>query len=266
MKGFRGRFRLGALALLGAVSAIVAWACADSGNPPTWALDKPDFDSGGSAAMLLPSNDTRVNLYLLLADRRGAAVRDPRASDRGPPLALFPWWAMANAALPPKADGGELYEASLCQTNASGAEAFAAALQANRAIPEAEKSLLIGVRKESSSTASGCGVASLTQEQTSAIRSRDGQGYAAYLLGARAFYAGEFDRSADLFRTLGDAPDAWLRETGLYMVGRTLLNRAILAAIDEYGSLADRDKRDLGAIATAGAALAAYLNAYPKGR
>ena len=88
MKGFRGRFRLGALALLGAVSAIVAWACADSGNPPTWALDKPDFDSGGSAAMLLPSNDTRVNLSLLLADRRGVAVRDPGARQESPPLAL----------------------------------------------------------------------------------------------------------------------------------------------------------------------------------
>lgn len=266
MNGFGGRFRLGAVALLGAVSAIVAWACADSGNPPTWALDKPDFDPGGSAAMLLPSNDTRVNLYLLLADRRGAVVRDPQASDRGPPLALFPWWAMANAALPPKADGDELHEASRCQTNASGAAAFAAALQANRAIPEAEKSLLIGVRQQSNSTASGCSAGTLTQEQMNAIRSRDGQGYAAYLLGARAFYAGEFDPAANLFRTLGEASDPWIRETSHYMVGRTLLNRAIQKAIDEYGSLADVDKRDLGAIAAAGAALAAYLNAYPNGR
>jgi hypothetical protein len=266
VKRFGGRFRLRAVALLGAVSAIVAWACADSGNPPTWALDKPDFDSGGSAAMLLPSNDTRVNLYLLLADRRGVAVRDPGARQESPPLALFPWWAMANAALPPKKDGDDSFEGSRCQTNASGAAAFAAALQANRAIPEPEKALLIGVRKESNSTASGCGVAALGQEQMSAIRSRDGQGYAAYLLGVSAFYAGEFDHSADLFRTLGDASDPWLRETGLYMVGRTLLNRAIERAIDEYGSLTDVDKRDPAATAAAGTALDAYLKAYPNGR
>jgi hypothetical protein len=50
------------------------------------------------------------------------------------------------------------------------------------------------------------------------------------------------------------------------MVGRTLLNRAIQRAIDEYGSLADVDKRDLAATAAAGTAFDAYLKTYPNGR
>src|SRR3954470_6794288 len=96
-----GQVRLAIIAVVAAVCGIVAWACADMSEGPTWALAKPDYDPGGSAAMLLPSNDTRVNLLLLLADRRGAAVRDPGAKEEGPPLILFPWYVMANRALPP---------------------------------------------------------------------------------------------------------------------------------------------------------------------
>lgn len=267
VKRFGGRIRMGAVGLIGAACAIIGWACADSGNPPTWALDKPDFDSGGSAAMLLPSNDTRVNLYLLLADRRGATMRDPQADEKAPPLALFPWWAMAHAAVPAKSNADEPFEATRCQSNASGAAAFVAAVQANREMPESEKALLISARQGTTREAQPpCQVGTLTAEQMAGIRTPAGQGYAAYLMGARAFYAGEFDAAAAQFRWLSDASDPWLRDTGLYMVGRTLLNRAVQGAIDEYGSLADVKKRDLQAVTDAGTALKAYLKAYPNGR
>ena len=77
-----GRVRLAIIALAAAACGIVAWACTDMSEGPSWALAKPDYDPGGSAAMLLPSNDTRVNLLLLLADRRGATVRDPKREGR----------------------------------------------------------------------------------------------------------------------------------------------------------------------------------------
>ncbi|HLL29407.1 MAG TPA: hypothetical protein VK403_00260, partial [Allosphingosinicella sp.] len=50
-----------------------------------------------------------------------------------------------------------------------------------------------------------------------------------------------------------------------YMAARTKLNRAQQSSFDEYGSLAEPDRRDLAGIAAAGAAFEAYLKAYPGG-
>ncbi|MEA3040372.1 MAG: hypothetical protein QOE79_2885, partial [Sphingomonadales bacterium] len=90
--GKRGRWAVGAAAL--AVAAVTAFACADPGYSPTWELAKDRYELGGNAAVLTPGNDTRVNLLLLLADRRGTPVRDPSAQQEGPPLVLFPWSTM----------------------------------------------------------------------------------------------------------------------------------------------------------------------------
>ena len=120
--------RLGIVGMLAALTAIVAWACADGPEGPAWALDKGDYDPTGSAGMLLPGNDTRVNLFLLLADRRGAQVRDPNAKLEGPPIVLFPWKVMAAQAL--GSDPDDVYGGTRCQTQASGSEQFVAAVQA----------------------------------------------------------------------------------------------------------------------------------------
>src|SRR4051794_22076344 len=134
-----GQVRLAIIALTVAACGFVAWACADPGESPTWALAKPELDAGGSAAMLLPSNDTRVNLLLLLADRRGATIRDARAKDDGPPLVLFPWWVMADRAEPAGEPSNDYLGGSRCQTNASGSAAFATAVQASAQVPAGEK-------------------------------------------------------------------------------------------------------------------------------
>src|SRR3569833_3041419 len=85
------------------VATVAACGCADPGTRPTWELAKDYYDVGGSSAVLTPGNDTRVILLLLLADRRGTAVRDPRAEQKGPPLVLFPWKLMSAATAPPSA-------------------------------------------------------------------------------------------------------------------------------------------------------------------
>jgi hypothetical protein len=265
--------KLWTIGAAGAAAAMVAWACADGGESPTWSLSKPAYDPGGSAAMLLPSNDTRVNLYLLLADRRGAPVRGPNAKQEGPPLVLFPWTVMFTAALPSGDVSGQDYGGSRCQTNKSGAAEFVAAVRASGAVPEPEKQLLIAARQGLSAGAKPieeylpdmeCKTGALTDAEV--LRSRAGQDFATYLKGAQLFYAGDFDTAAGRFRALFGASDPWARETALYMVARTLLNRAIEKSIDEYGSLAAPDKRDMAAIAAAGAAFKAYLDAYPGGR
>ncbi len=254
---------------------MIAWACSGEFDVPTWSLDKPDYDPEGSAAMLLPSNDTRVNLYLLLADRRGASVRDPNAKQDGPPLVLFPWTEMSTAALPPANDSDEGYEGSRCQTNKSGAAEFVAAVLASSAVPEPEKRILIAARQHLNAEPKpaedyvpemNCKAAAPIDSQLPGLRSPAGQDFASYLKGAQLFYAGDFQSAAARFRSLSGASDPWLRDTALYMVARTLLNRAVDKSIEEYGSLAERDKRDLAGIAAAGTALQAYIDANPQGR
>ena len=266
------RWKFWILGLAGAGAAMIAWACSGDYDRPTWSLDKPDYDPEGSAAMLLPSNDTRVNLYLLLADRGGAPVRDPNTKQEGPPLVLFPWTVMSTAALPPNTDSNEDYGGSRCHTNKSGAAEFAAAVQSSSAVPATEKKLLIAARQgldakeQQVEDGADCKAPALIDAHLSGFASRAGQEFATYLKGAQLFYAGDFDSAAARFRSLSGASNPWIRDTASYMVARTLLNRALDKSIDEYGSLAERDKRDMAGIAAAGAALKAYVVANPNGR
>lgn len=270
-----GKVRLVIIALVAAVCGVVAWACADMSEGPTWALAKPDYDPGGSAGMLLPSNDTRVNLLLLLADRRGATVRDPNAKEEGPPLILFPWYVMANRAEAPGQSVNDYVGGSRCQTNATGTAAFAAAVRANAQVPDGEKQALIAARVALQPGAKQveqympdveCAGGSLPDAQLAAIQSPGGRAFASYLKGAQQFYAGTFDQAIGEFGALSSAADPWLRETAAYMVARTQLNRAILRSLNEYGDVEGVEKRDRAGAATAGAAFNAYLKAYPGGR
>jgi hypothetical protein len=266
--------RFAIFALLAAAAGIVAWACADIGEEPTWALAKPDYDPGGSAAMLLPSNDTRVNLLLLLADRRGAMVRNSAAKADDPPLVLFPWYVMANRAAPPGEVANDYMGGSRCQTNASGTAAFVAAVRANRQVPDAEKQLLTSAREALQPGAKQreeyvpdveCAGAVLPEAQLAAIQSPAGKAFATYLTGAQQFYAGAFDPALTAFGSLSSAPDPWLRETADYMVARSQLNRAIQKSLNEYGDIEGVEKRDRAGATAAGVAFDSYLKAYPAG-
>jgi hypothetical protein len=255
----RGAWLAAALALAGAV----AYASSDGGLPPTWELAKDRYDPAGGAALLTPANDTRVNLLLLLADRREAPVRDPRARREGPPLVLFSWGVMAKDAVAPSdADPDEWHEPSRCQSNAAGSAAFVAALRANGRVPPEEKERLAAARAAFVPDCSGAG----SPPAAVGASSPAGKAFEAYLRAGADFYGGRFEAARSAFAALGRAPDPWLRETAAYMVARTELNRAQQGSLDEYGSLAEPDRRDLAAAAAAGAAFASYLKAYPKGR
>jgi hypothetical protein len=254
--------RAGFVAAAFVLAGVVAYACADSGQSPTWELAKDYYDGGGSGALLTPGNDSRVNLMLMLADRRGVPVRDAAAKRDGPPLVLFPWALMSEAADPPADSAAASEEPSRCQSNASGAAAFAAALRANAQVTPEEKRQFAEARTSFVPDCSGAEAAPATDGASSPA----GKAFAAYLKGAADFYGGRFDSGRTSFAALTDAPDPWLRETALYMVARTELNRAQQASFDEYGSLASLDRRDLAGIAAAGAAFDSYLKAYPKGR
>ena len=292
-------------AALCCAGSFALWASWDGGSPPDWALAKPSYDSGGSAAMLLPSNDTRVNLYLLLADRRGAVMRDPKAKQEPTPLVLFPWHTMAEAMVPAHeeaptaaqpepecqtaADGSTSCSAevqsdtseatwsdpSRCDSNEAGAAEFIAAVNASRAVPIPEKQLLIDARKRIapavrtvrlSSKYEDCGTDSIARLDLAKFTSREGRDFASYVYGAQSFYDGDFELAVERFRSLAERTEPWTRETALYMVGRSELNLAMSRSMNEYGDLDVAAKRDRASALAAGAAFEAYLKAYPNGR
>ncbi|MFL6846263.1 MAG: hypothetical protein ACJ8ER_15445 [Allosphingosinicella sp.] len=256
-----GRARLVAAAL--AVAGVVAYACVDTSESPTWELAKDYYDPGGNAALLTPGNDTRVNLLLLLSDRRGIRVRDPAARREGPPLIFLPWAEMAAAADPAsRANPSEWLEATRCQSQPAGAAAFIAALRSDPEVPPGEKQRLAAAREAFVPDCAG----TVSVPPAVGASTPAGRAFEAYLKGAGDFYGGRFEAGRSTFAALKAAPDPWLREAALYMVARTELNRAQEASFDEYGSLAEPGKRDLAAIAAAGAAFDAYLKAYPTGR
>ena len=256
--------RLGARLILAAAVAagVGVWACADSREAPTWELAKDYYDGGGNGAMLTPGNDTRVNLFLLLADRRGTPVRRPGARLEGPPLVLFPWTIMSEAARPPIAEEEPgSWTGTRCDSNPAGAAAFVAALRANPEVPDEEKQRLEAARRSFAPTCSG----EAAHPAAVAVSSPAGRAFAAYLKGAGDFYAGQFDAARAGFAAIAAARDPWLREASLYMVARSELNRAQQSAFDEYGSLLEPAQRDRASIGAAGAAFESYLRAYPNG-
>jgi hypothetical protein len=253
----------GFLILALAAGAVTAWACADPEVTPTWAIAKDRYDTGGSSAVLTPGNDTRVNLMLLLADRRGEAVRDPAAAREGPPLVLFPWTAIANDAPRAAAPAPALdWAPSRCQSNPAGAAGFLAALRANAQLAEEERQGLAAARIAFVPDCTGRPV----PVEAVATRTGAGRAFASYLAAAADFYADRFDEARDRFAALAQAPDPWVRETALYMVARSEINRAQLAAFDDYGWMVEPARRDVTAARAAGAALDSYLRAYPDGR
>lgn len=175
---------------------------------------------------------------------------------------MFPWDTF-KGRIEPASEGQDEESAGRCQTNASGTEAFAAALASAKNVPAAEKTSLIAARRGLTECAADrkAGAGSVV-----AATSPTGRGFAAYIDGTRAFYRGDFAAAQTSFSGLSKADNAWLRETGLYMVARTALNNAQSTIFDEYGSIVPAEKRDQAAVAAAGAAFDAYLKAYPRGQ
>jgi hypothetical protein len=255
--------KIGALTL--AMVGALALASGDYFASPTWSLEKAEYDPAGSSAFLSPANDSRVNMLLLLADRRPAGLELQPAA-KGAPLVLFPWdtlMARITPSVDEQAASAVAADYGRCQTNVSGTEEFTAAVNAAKRLPADEKASLIAARQglTECSSPDARKAAPVTSPASDA-----GRAFAAYLAGTRAFYAGDFPTAQAAFAGLQGAGDAWLRETALYMVARTALNGAQATIFDEYGSILPPEKRDQRAVAAAGAAFEAYLKAYPRGR
>lgn len=247
---------------LGALWSVPAHASGDYSCGPAWKLNYTAYSGCDDLAMLGPRNDSRTNLALLLADLPGA----PRLVAPAKPSVFLDIALL----MPRSADGGSPYfsdgEGSRCRSNVAGAARFEAAIRANAKVPEPERAALIAARNglDPNCSQGTAGTAALVAAVNGA-KSEAGKAFAAYLDGAAAFYAGDFDGAAARFASLDRARDPWLRETARYMLGRVAVNRAQVDYYDDYGSPKDGAKVPPKLLAEAEAALRGYIKAYPTG-
>jgi hypothetical protein len=96
------------------------------------------------------------------------------------------------------------------------------------------------------------------------IQSPMGKAFLTYLQAAGDFYSGRFTEATKGFTLLADNTQEWLKDTALYMIGRTEMNLAQDKAY-EYGEL-KVDRVDQMAAQRAESAFLNYVDAYPFGR
>ncbi len=275
---------LGLWALSGA-----AWASGDGGCYARWKL----FAKGrecASRAMLAPGNDTRVNMLFLLRDRAGLGMTGfayPKQGwdDEGYGHIFLDWGLLRASLISESSDSETNYAGSRCASVVTGAPTFLAALAASRSLPAAERQLLQAARGRLdkvcengvelamaarrgrfSSDGSRPPALPTLPEWPSGIGSTPGKAFLAYLQASDAFYSERWDEARSGFASLGRAKEPWVAEAAAYMLARVDLNAAIVKAFDEYGYFQGTDSIDRLAVQRAGAALTAYLKAFPQGR
>lgn len=239
-----------------------AQASSDGGCPLQWKLAQSDRTSCNNMAIMHPGNDTRVNLILLLRDRL------PANENVGDGKALFYWNDLGRSFYPVRGSDDEVdfneWGHSRCQTLESGRDAFVAAVRQARRLPKVERDALIEARR---TVAPNCDTKTDGMDDLAripAVASRTGKEFKTYLVSALDFYRGDFEAATIGFSSLIKARDDWLRETALYMIARSELNRSQTGAFGGYGFFEIADV-DAGAIANADRGFKLYLKKYPTG-
>ncbi|MEK6396476.1 MAG: hypothetical protein V4734_00185 [Terriglobus sp.] len=244
-----------------------AFASGDMGCSPVWRLLHRNYEGCSNMAFLSPSNDTRVNLLLLLADLRGLTAKSA-ASVSTTEAPLFGWEALVETygsqadkdAL--KNYGSGYGDKPPCKPVLPADDPFSIALQADHALKTEERDALLAARKL---VQNGCPADTAIAAAQNVAQTASAKAFTAYLEGAAAFWKPDYDKATAIFSSLTNAQPAWVRETAIYMVGRSLINRPLVGAFDEYGSFKKGWRADDNTILAAEAALDKYLQLYPKG-
>ncbi|MBD8741334.1 outer membrane assembly lipoprotein YfiO [Pseudomonas fluorescens] len=283
-----------ALTLLAAMTQH-AQASSDDSCYPDWRVSHDSLDSCSNLPFLSPGNDSRVNLRLLLADKKAAPLtpnalsEDDLAQGFGP--VPFPVYRLVpvpatsdepdtkpddsrtaelDTLLQPlsiKRDeyktAGEAFlngEGSRCRSNDDDSATAFISQVIKADMPATERELLIKARLQLLTACSWDGQVVDAQQ----IQSSDGQLFRTYLQAAADFYSGRFGDAERGFAAASTSQVPWLKETALYMTARTSLNQAQAEAFDEYGmpQLKHVDKSALG---DAEEGFLGYLKTYPQG-
>lgn len=277
-----------ALALL-ATLPLQAQASADDSCYPDWRVSRNNLDVCSNLPFLSPGNDSRVNLRLLLADKKAAPLAPNPLNEQdlsqGFGAVPFPVYRLTPSTDEPvdastakldellaplgiNRDGaktaGDAFlagEGSRCRSNNESSAAAFVSQVVKADIPAAEQKLLINARLKLLGTCTPEGQLLVDPQQ---IQSADGRQLRTYLQAAADFYSGRFGEAERGFAASGSTSVPWLEETALYMSARTSLNQAQQNAFDEYG-MPQLEHVDKSALGTAEQGFNNYLKTYPQG-
>ncbi len=266
------------------LTSSVSYASGDYGcDAPRGTIFFRSYESCNSVPFLSPSNDSRLNLELLLIDAgRLTGTLNPTQTPDLPMMKDYvslrvPFdmdsWQLSEPGLSAAADKDSTNgsagsndhaqgEGSRCDSAADGLNAFKNAVNAAAGLSKEDAAILIEVR---SNLIVGCSATTPPGlKPPQGLRSALARDFAAYIAGANAFYAGDFAAALRNFDNIKNSTNPWLKETSRYMVGRTLLNSAQSSAFGEWGDLklASVDKDNLKG---AEDAFNSYLHDFPRG-
>lgn len=286
----------------GALVGGQAHASSDDACYPTWAVLSERLDACSSLPFLSPGNDSTVNLRLLLADAdrlaitpapltpddlaegygevpfahyrlqpvpapESGSVSEPGIEGKEPAIAgldeMLATLGIRREATEVAGDALVDGEGSRCRSNnETTARDFIRELINTPELVAAERAALATSRMQMLS-ACGWEPEQLSSLLPSALQSPAGKSFALYLQAAADFYSGRFAQASKGFTLLADNPQPWLKDTALYMIGRSELNLAQVNAF-EYGQLKP-DRVDSAAAQRAQSALSNYVDNYPFG-
>lgn len=261
------------LALIAVACAGSAYASADSTCYPDWKLMQTDYNGCSSTALLSPGNDTRVNLLMLLHDRHGAvgpaskyAYDIPERRGEAEP---FDWAGFAYKLGPSPVgaeddETGDFPFGTRCMSNMTGSAEFIDAVAKFKGLTKEERATLMAVRIGLNPQCSDAKALSVTRDALALVKSKAGRLFANYLIGAAAFYDGEYGDARMYMVDLLASKTPWLSEAASYMFGRISLNQAMLGAFGEYGDLRETNPNP-DMLDDAESAFKAYLKNYPAG-
>lgn len=284
-----------AIAVCASVSSL-AHASGDDSCYPTWSILSEQLDTCSSLPFLSPGNDSSVNLRLLLANANKlqlspAALNkddlaegygevpfahyrllpvqggtDGEVDKDGHTLGLSEMLATLGIKREPAEVAGDMLvdgEGSRCRSNnEETATDFIHELIKTPELSPAERAALANSRMQML-PACGWEPEQLTSLLPGEIASTTGKAFVTYLQAAADFYSGRFGEANKGFTLLVDNPNEWLKDTALYMIGRTELNLAQEKAF-EYGELRP-ERVDLAAARRAESAFKNYVDNYPYG-
>jgi hypothetical protein len=154
-------------------------------------------------------------------------------------------------------------EGSRCRSNNETTAAdFIRELINTQELAPAERAALAASRMQMLS-ACGWEPEQLSSLLPNELQSPAGKSFALYLQAAADFYSGRLAQASKGFTLLADNPQPWLKDTALYMIGRSELNLAQVNAF-EYGELKPQNV-DTAAAQRAQHALSNYVDNYPFG-
>ncbi|ALH96401.1 hypothetical protein AOY20_13105 [Acinetobacter equi] len=254
----------------------IAHAGVDTSCEPNINMDATHFNNCSNLPILIPSNNSKTNMFLLLSDIGMINIK-PLTQDKHLWTASYGIVPFESATLASAIENkvqnkdqnkysNSAREFSLiyeerCVSLESGKNEFIDAVKNNKNIPNAEKQILIAERNKITE----CDHAQIPLIKVNPAWTTVTRQYASYLNGAISFYNTNYSTATKIYLALENVEDPWIKETSQYMLIRTYLNEAYATGIDSYNFM-NFDSIEQSLVNKFHDQIHNYLKLYPNGR